>query len=335
MSTEITDPEVLEFIAKCESSYPADAISLSIDEQRQVYDALCETFRQPRPEGITVTDETIEGPAGPIPQRRYVPAKPRRVTIVYYHGGGYSLGGLDSDDDICAEIADHTRCPVVSVDYRLCPEHPHPAAYDDAVAAARAALAAGPVILVGTSAGGNLAAAVAQALKGARIRGQVLIYPGLGGDTLDLPSYTECADVPLLTTDDVRYYQDSRAGGSVPEDDPTFFPLATEDFSGLAPCFISAAGVDPLRDDGVEYDRCLVGDGVEAYCAVEPQLPHGFVRARHSSHRARAAFSRIIDAISEFSTRKPHRDGGIVGLLKQLCGLFCRILRAIGSPFSR
>jgi acetyl esterase len=335
MSTEITDPEVLDFIAQCERLYPADAVGLSVDEQRQAYDALCAAFRQPRPEGITVTDETVDGPDGPIPQRRYAPRKPRRVTVVYYHGGGYSLGSLDTDDDICAEIADRTRCQVISVGYRLCPEHPHPAAYHDALAAARAAIAAGPVVLVGNSAGGNLAAAVAQTLKGERIRGQVLIYPALGGELLDLSSYTECADAPLLTTDQVRYYQDFRAGGPVPEDDPTFFPLAIEDFSGLPPCFISAAGVDPLRDDGVEYDRCLVGDGVEAYCAVEPQLPHGFLRARHSSHRARAAFSRIIDAISEFSTRRSHRGGGSDGLLSQFRGALCGIVGPVGRLFAR
>jgi acetyl esterase len=190
---------------------------------------------------------------------------------------------------------------VVSVDYRLCPEHIHPAAYDDSLAAARAALAEGPVILAGDSAGGNLAAAVAQTLKGAAIKGQVLIYPGLGGDALSLTSYTECAKVPMLPTRDIRYYRTVRAGGDVPEDDPTFFPLAANDFSGLARCFISAAGVDPLRDDGVEYVRMLIGAGVTAYCVVEPQLPHGHLRARTTSHRAREAFGRILDAIREFA----------------------------------
>ena len=301
MSTEITDPEVLDFIARTDSFYPPNTADSPIAEQRRVYDEMCAAFRQPRPAGVVVTDETIDGPGGPIPQRRYVPASAGRVTVVYFHGGGFIVGGLDSHDDVCAEIAAGTGCPVVSVDYRLCPEHIHPAAYDDSLAAARAALADGPVLLAGDSAGGNLAAAVAQTLKGAAIKGQVLIYPGLGGEGLGLPSYTECAEAPLLTIRDVRFYRDVRAGGKPPEGDATFFPLAARDFSGLARCFISAAGVDPLRDDGVEYDRCLVGAGVEAYCAVEPQLPHGYLRARTTSHRARAAFGRILDAIREFA----------------------------------
>ncbi len=301
MSTEITDPEVLEFITRTDIFYPTNAVEHTIAEQRGFYDRMCAAFRQPRPAGVTVTDATIDGPGGPIPQRRYVPENAGPVTVVYFHGGGFIVGGLESHDDVCAEIAAGTGCPVVSVDYRLCPGHIHPAAYDDSLATARAALAEGPVILAGDSAGGNLAAAVAQTLKGAAIKGQVLIYPGLGGDVLGLPSYTECAEAPMLPTRDIRYYRTVRSGGPVPEDDPAFFPLAANDFNGLARCFISAAGVDPLRDDGVEYVRRLVGAGVEAYCAVEPQVPHGHLRARTTSHRAREAFGRILDAIREFA----------------------------------
>jgi acetyl esterase len=258
-------------------------------------------FRQPRPTGLTVTDETIAGPGGLLPQRRYAPENPKSVTVVYFHGGGYMLGGLESHDDVCAEIAAGSGCPVVSVDYRLCPEHLHPAPFEDCLAATGAALAVSPVILAGDSGGGNYAAAVAQALRGADIRGQVLIYPALGGLQLGLPSYTECAVSPLLTTRDLVYYRNIRSGGLAPQNDPTFYPLHATDFRGLAPCFISAAGVDPLRDDGVEYVRRLVGAGVEAYCAVEPQLPHGHLRARHMSHRAREAFGRIVGAVREFA----------------------------------
>ena len=301
MSTGISDAEVLEFIARTESFYPPDATDFTIAEQRRVYDEMCAAFRQPRPAGVAVTDETIDGPGGPVPRRRYVPPNPGPVTVVYFHGGGFIVGGLESHDDVCAEIAAATGCPVISVDYRLCPEQIHPAAYDDSLAAARAALAEGPVILAGDSAGGNLAAALAQTLRGAAIKGQVLIYPGLGGDMLGLLSYTECADAPMLPTRDIRYYRTVRSGGPAPEDDPTFFPLAAADLGGLARCFISAAGVDPLRDDGVEYLRRLIGAGVTAYCVVEPQLPHGHLRARTMSHRARAAFGRILEAIRDFA----------------------------------
>ncbi len=301
MSIEITDAEVLEFITRTDSYYPPNTVEFTTDEQRRVYDEMCAAFHQPRPAGVTVTDETINGPGGPVPQRRYVPENAGPMTVVYFHGGGFVVGGLESHDDVCAEIAAATGCPVISVDYRLCPEHIHPAAYDDALAAAWAALAKGPVILAGDSAGGNLAAALAQTLKGAAIKGQVLVYPGLGGERLGLPSYTECAEAPLLTVRDIQYYSTIRAGGPVPVDDSTFFPLAAKDLDGLAPCFISAAGADPLRDDGVEYVRRLIGAGVDAYCVVEPQLPHAHLRARTMSHRARDAFGRIIDAVREFA----------------------------------
>lgn len=301
MSTEITDPEVLAFVDRTSSFYPPETIGFSITEQRRVYDELCAAFRQPRPAGLKVADEALVGPGGPIPLRRYVPQGSTPVRVVYYHGGGFVVGGLHSHDDVCAEIAARTGCTVISVDYRLCPEHVHPADYNDALAAARAALTQGPVVLAGDSAGGNLAAAVALTLRGEAIKGQVLIYPGLGGDGLGLPSYTECAEAPMLSTRDVRFYRNIRAGGPPPEDDPTFFPLAATELEGVAPCFVSAAGVDPLRDDGVEYVRRLIGAGVEAYCVVEPQLPHGHLRARTMSHRAREAFDRIVQAIADFA----------------------------------
>lgn len=303
MSTEITDPEVLAFIERTDGFYPPGAWDGTPAENRRLYDRMAEAFRQPRPDSVTTEDTTLPGPAGPIPIRRYQAASPGPVTVIYYHGGGFLLGGLESHDDVCAEICARTDCPVVSVDYRLCPEHVHPAHYEDALWAARAILKEGPVILAGDSAGGNLAAAVAQTLKGEDIRGQVLIYPGLGGWRHNLPSLTECADAPLLKASELDYYRRARAGGPPPDDDPTFAPMDAPDYYGLAPCFISAAGVDPHRDDGVEYVRRLVGAGVEAYCVVEPQLPHGHLRARHMSHRARDAFDRIIEAVKEFATK--------------------------------
>jgi len=301
MSTKITDAEVLEFIARTDSFYPPGTYDTTVAENRRLYDEMAEAFRLPRPDSVIVEDETVPGPAGPIPIRRYCTDASGPVTVVYMHGGGYLLGGLDSHDDVCAEIADKTDCKVVSVDYRLCPEHVHPAQYDDCLAVARAVLHEGPIILAGDSAGGNTAAALTQTLKGQDIRGHVLIYPGLGGWRLELPSLTECADAPLLKADEMEYYRQMRAGSPTPEDDLTSAPLEAEDFSGLAPCFVSAAGVDPLRDDGVEYVRRLSGAGVTAYCVVEPQLPHGHLRARNMSHRARAAFERILDAIREFA----------------------------------
>ncbi|HUF87015.1 MAG TPA: alpha/beta hydrolase [Thermohalobaculum sp.] len=303
ITARITDPEILAFIERTAAFYPEGKANLALAERRRQYDAMAAALRRPRPEALRVTDETVPGPAGPVPVRRYLPPDPGPVTVLYFHGGGFVLGGLDSHDDVSAEIAARTSCPVLAVDYRLCPEHIHPAAYDDALAATRAALAHGPVILAGDSAGANLAAAVCLALKDGGIRGQVLIYPTLGGDLLGLASYEENAEAPMLTTRDMEYYRRTRAGGPVPHDDPTFFPFAAADFSGLAPCFISSAEADPLRDDGPEYARRLGAAGVEARCVVEPQLPHGHLRARHTARRAAEAFDRVIAAIADFAGR--------------------------------
>ena len=301
MSTEITDPEVLAFIERVAAYYEEGKENLTLDQRRERYDAMAAAFRQPRPDDVEVADGAVPGPAGPVPVRRYRPAAPGAVTLVYFHGGGFVLGGLDSHDDVCAEIAARTGCPVVAVDYRRCPEHPHPAAYEDALAAARAALAEGPAILAGDSAGGSLAAALALALRGEAVRGQVLIYPCLGGNRLGLPSYEENAEAPMLTTRDMEAYDRIRADGPPPEDDPTFYPLLAGDFSGLAPCFVSAAEADPLRDDGPEYARRLSAAGIEAVCRVEAQLPHGHLRARRMSERAGEAFDRIVGAVAGFA----------------------------------
>lgn len=292
-ASRIDDPEILAFIARTDSFYPPDAVDLDIARQRAVYDAMCAAFRVPRPGGIEVHDAPVAG----VPCRHYAPDGAGATRVLYFHGGGFVVGGLDSHDDVAAEIAVRTRCPVIVPDYRLCPEHAHPAAYDDALAVA--CTVPGPLILAGDSAGGNLAAAVALARRGPDLRGLTLIYPGLGGEALGLPSYTEHADAPMLTTRDVRWYAQIRAGGPVPQGDASFAPLAAGDLRGLPPCFVSAAGVDPLRDDGVEWVRRLIGAGVPAHCAVEPQLPHGHLRARHGAARARAAFERVLDAIRE------------------------------------
>ncbi|MEM6661630.1 MAG: alpha/beta hydrolase [Pseudomonadota bacterium] len=299
MSSSITDPEVLEFIKRTGEFYPPDAVNLSIVEQRNVYDAMTEAFRQPRPKGVATENGGFDGPSSIVPVRRYWPTRPGPARILYFHGGGFVVGGLDSHDDVCAELAEGAEAEVISIDYRLCPEHPHPAAYDDALAAVDF-FADRPLIVVGDSAGGNLAAAVALA-RPQKIRGQVLIYPGLGGNALGLASYTERAEAPLLSVADIEFYSQIRAGGEAPKDDPSFAPLLAEKFKGLPPCFISAAEHDPLRDDGEAYVLRLTDAHVRAEVVVEPELPHGHLRARTMSKRAAAAFGRCIDAVKRMS----------------------------------
>ena len=299
MSSAITDPEVLEFIRRTEAAYPPDAVELSISAQRKIYDQMTAQFRQPRPPSIAVEGGGIPRDGGVIPVRRYWPREPGHARVLYFHGGGFVVGGLDSHDDVCAEIAEACGLEVISVDYRLCPEHPHPAAYEDALTAVDF-FSDRPLVVAGDSAGGNLAAAVALA-RGHKIWGQVLIYPGLGGEALDLLSYSQRAEEPLLTTADVEFYKKIRAGRKDPGADPTFAPLLSRSFAGAPACFVSSAEHDPLRDDGPEYVLLLGKAGIRAEVVIEPQLPHGHLRARHSSERAKAAFGRIVQAISRLA----------------------------------
>ena len=294
---DLLDDEVRAFIARTDAFYPPEAVDFTVAEQRRFYDALCREFDVGRPEGVAVRDDDAEG----VPVRLYEAGSPG-ATVVYYHGGGFVVGGLDSHDSICAEICAGTGYRVVSADYRLAPEHVHPAHFDDAMTAARWALGryGGAVVLAGDSAGGNLAAAVAQALRATpqadRIAGQVLIYPGLGGD-MTRGSYVDHARAPGLGTADVLFYRDIRAGGPAPEGDPTFAPLHDSDFSGLPPTLIVSAACDPLADDGRAYRDAIRAAGGRAEWINEAGLIHGYLRARFMSSKARDSFDRIVAGI--------------------------------------
>jgi len=228
------------------------------------------------------------------------------VAVLYLHGGGFVLGGLESHDDVCAEIAAKTGVDVVSIDYRLAPEHLHPAQLDDAEAAY---VGLGEhyacIIVAGDSAGGNLAAALclrcaARGLK--QPEGQVLIYPGLGGDA-NKGSYLENADAPMLTREECLHYAKVRSGGVERSEvtDPEISPLLAQSFYGLAPAFVVTADIDPLRDDGADYAARLTEAGVAAEHRNEPQLVHGYLRARNMSRRAAESFEAICAAVSRFA----------------------------------
>ncbi|KIC46923.1 esterase [Ruegeria sp. ANG-S4] len=291
----LIDEETWAFIRRTNENYPDDAVDLSIEDQRRVYDTMCGNFRQPRPEGVSTEDKSADG----VPVRVYTAGDPTR-TVVYFHGGGFVVGGLDSHDDVCAEICVQTGYRVVAVDYRLCPEHVHPAQFQDSwTALSWAAQEFGaPIVLAGDSAGGNLAAAVAHKARGEldNILGQVLIYPALGGDTTQ-GSYVEHAHAPLLTLDDVQFYEKVRCGEKIPHDDPSFAPLQDKDFTGLPPTVVVTADCDPIRDDGSAYCKKIAAAGGHAQWINEAGLVHGYLRARGSVKRAADSFERISVAI--------------------------------------
>lgn len=293
----LIDAQMWDYIARVDACYPPGAVELSVKEQRAIYDAMCKVFYQGRPAGVTVTDEDHGG----VPCRRYEKG-PSEVTVIYYHGGGFVVGGLDSHDDVCAEICARTGYRVVSVDYGLAPEVVFPGCYNDAWAAfaALARTYAGALILCGDSAGGNLAAAVTHHARHAapgRILGQVLIYPGLGG-VRDTGSFVTHAEAPHLTTADMAFYATVRTGGTTPpRDDARYAPLNDTDFTGLPPTVLVTAECDPLSSDGEAYRDALTAAGSRATWIEVAGMVHGCLRARRMSDKAARFFDHVVDGI--------------------------------------
>ncbi|BAV49460.1 lipase/esterase [Mesorhizobium sp. 113-1-2] len=297
----LIDAETWAFIERTNSYYPPDTIDYTIAQQREIYDRMCREFFAGYPAGVVVETSTIATPTHGIPIRIYRSAPQPAATVLYIHGGGFILGGLDSHDDVCAELCARTSYEVVSVDYRLAPEHLHPAAFDDAMSAYEWAASSRdrPILLCGDSAGGNLCAAVAHATRGRAKRpvGQVLIYPGLGGDRSQ-GSYVTHAEAPMLTMRDLEFYKHIRTGGADRAGDATLAPLADTDFTNLPPTVLITAECDPLSSDGETYRDRITDAGGRATWFEEAGLVHGYLRARHTVGRARESFTRVVDTVA-------------------------------------
>ncbi|GAB7070659.1 alpha/beta hydrolase [Mycobacterium hodleri] len=247
--------------------------------------------RPPVHQEVRVEDRTVDGPGGPIPIRLYWPPEAGDAPVpvaMFFHGGGWVVGDLDSYDNDARRHAVGSGALVVSVEYRLAPEHPYPAAVDDVWAATRwvaehaADLGADPTRLAvaGDSAGGNLAAVVAQLARdtsGPPIAFQLLWYPATTWDT-SLPSFTENADAPILSLDAVadfsRWYAKGQDLGNPPA---TLVPGRATDFAELAPAYVAVAGHDPLRDDGIRYAELLSAAGVPVEVHNAETLVHGYL----------------------------------------------------------
>ncbi len=307
---QLIDQEIWNFIERTNRCYPPDAIQLSIAEQRKIYTAMCKEFHRPHPAGIETRDDVVRTESVAVPVRRYSNVKKinNQTHIIYIHGGGFVVGDLDSHDDVCAEICGITGLGVTSIDYRLAPEHKHPAAFEDCVAVVNceANRLGCKLVLCGDSAGASLCASVSHQLRSgdalSPVKAQVLIYPALGTET-DTASCLYHANAPMLTLEDVNFYMAIRVSGDVPTDDASFAVLNDTDLTQLPVTLVVSAECDPLCDDGKLYCDAITQAGGNASCVVEPGLVHGYLRARHSSSRAKASFNRITDQLIKFANR--------------------------------
>jgi acetyl esterase len=238
-------------------------------------------------------DDVIAG----VPVRCYVPAGADDATLfLFCHGGGFVIGNRDTHHSLAAQIADHLGMKTVSVDYRLAPEHPFPAAHDDCLAVAQALLAGGATRLVvgGDSAGGNLAAACAQAFR-AQVKGQLLLYPvtdflAQGG------SLETLANGYVLEKADMDWFENSFIRQGTDKADPRLSPLRG-DLAGLPPCVLVTCGLDPLRDQGEAYVAALQAAGNKAVLHTLAGAVHGCFGMRAAIPQAQAVLLRALDAL--------------------------------------
>ncbi len=259
-----------------------------------------------------VRELTVAGAAGPLRARLYVPpedpgSEGAAPLVVYYHGGGWVVGDLDTHDQPCRLLARHSGARVLSVDYRLAPEHPFPAPVEDALAAFRDAVARAAelgidprrVALAGDSAGGHLAAVTAQlaaADGGPAPAFQLLIYPvtDLRGTSASRLAFAEGF---LLTKENMDWYEERLLGPDGDRSDPRASPLLAPSLAGLAPAMVVTAGFDPLRDEGEAYAHRLREAGVPCTLRRHPGSVHGFIHILIAGAAAREALAEMGGAL--------------------------------------
>lgn len=301
------DPAIAAFAADQDSTFDQAFSARPIKEQRALYEEFWRRYHAPRPEGVEATDFNVLGLSGHVPVRLYRPAKaasPAPV-IVYCHGGSWMFGGLDSHDLPCARLAHYSELAVLSVDYRLAPEHKYPAALQDAWDVLNWVTEQGlernldqrRVAVAGDSAGGALSAGMALMARdgdGPKIRAQGLIYPALRVTRPAIAGQSPGLDEAAVSAALSSYLSSPRDA-----QDPYAMPLMARDFSRLPPAVICAAELDVVLPDALEYAAALDAAGVPQRLIIAHGLPHTFLRALHFCGAADRAFVDFARAMAE------------------------------------
>jgi acetyl esterase len=278
-----------------------------LPELRQQLRVMVSLMDEPAPALARIEDISIPGPAGNIPARVYSSsaAKTSQPAVVYFHGGGWVQGDLETHHGLCARLAKHAGVLVVAVDYRLAPEHKFPAAVDDCVAAYRWARAKGRdvgadtarVAVAGDSAGGNLSAAVSQlaAAESSPVPTcQVLIYPAVDF-SLDTASHRELVEGHVIPRERVLWYMEQYLRSDADKNDLRASPLRAASLKGQPPAMIVTAGFDPLRDEGRAYADRLREAGVDVVYREYPGQIHAFVSLTKAIPQGMVATLEIAD----------------------------------------
>jgi acetyl esterase len=274
---------------------------------REGWNAYARVLAEPPPADLAVHDRAVPVAGRGVPVRVYEPARVAapRPCVVYMHGGWFSLGDLDSSDANAWGFAAQCGATVVSVDYRLTPEHPYPAAFDDCYGVL-AWLAENPdelgidpdrIAVAGDSAGGLLSAALSLAARdrgGPRIAAQALVYTTVGC-TLDLPSFAEFAEGYGHTTATIPKYWRRLLPDDEDTADPYARPIMATDFSGLPPALVHQAELDPIRDEGRAYAAKLALAGTDVTYREARGMIHGFMRVRFTGPDARREYGVVCD----------------------------------------